>query len=326
MAMLSNLRLCGLKGPLLAAFAFAMQTAIVTAQDHCDVPTHLAVKFSDSNCDLLADPPQEPDAFRNPNTLVWAYAPIEDPAIYADLFKPFTSHLARCVGRQIVYYPVQSEIAQVRAFASGRLHFSGFATGATVSAVETAGAHPFAAKGTAEGMRGYRLIAIVRADSGIQSLGTLAGKRIAHTTRQSNSGNNAPNYFFKQHGLRPGKDYQPIFSGGHSQSILGVLGGDYDMAAVASDVFTRMADRGRINKDDFRILFESPLFPTSSFALAHNLDPELSERLRSCFFNFTFPPKMSAAFQGDNRFIPVHYKSDWKVVRDVIEMNKTTPD
>ncbi|WP_245418559.1 phosphate/phosphite/phosphonate ABC transporter substrate-binding protein [Cohaesibacter intestini] len=314
---------CGL---VLVACAMLGGVGPVAAQEPCTIKADLAPNFTDANCDLLADMPTDPNALKDPKTLVWAYTPIEDAAIYADLFKPFTRHLAKCVGRQIVYYPVQSEIAQVRAFANGRLHFAGFATGATVAAVNMAGAHPFAAKGTAEGMRGYHLIAIVRADSPFHSLKDLAGMRIAHTTKRSNSGNHAAKFYFAQHGLEPGKDYHPIMSGGHAQSILGVLGGDYEMAAVASDVFVRMAERGRINKDDFRILYKSPLFPTSSFALAHDLKPGLAEKLKSCFFNFTFPQQMSKAFQGDNRFIPVHYQTDWEAVRTIVSMTRLKPD
>ena len=284
----------------------------------CELESRLKDGYIDIDCDMLVDVPLEATQLRDPKTLVWAYSPIEDPSIYADLFKPFTLHLAECVGRQIVYYPVQSEEAQVRAFASGRLHFAGFATGATVAAVETAGAHPFAAKGTAKGIRGYRLIAIVRADSLFNELIELSGARIAHTTERSNSGNFAPRHFFPSEGLQAGKNYRPIMSGGHSQSILGVLSGDYDMAAVASDVFERMAERGRINQQDFRILYKSPLFPTSSFALAHDLNQPLAERLRYCFFNFSFSSEMSIEFQGDNRFLPVQYRSDWQAVREVM--------
>ena len=67
-------------------------------------------------------------------------------------------------------------------------------------------------------------------------------------------------------------------SGGHDKSVLGVAAGDYDMAAVASDVFDRMVTRGTVKGDDFRIIYRSPIFPTSSFAYAHDLKPELAAK------------------------------------------------
>ncbi len=325
--MTSLLAIAAARRNLLAACMIAaMAGAAGAAAEDCATSADLRAGYVDADCDMLADPPTDAADLRDPNTLVWAYSPIEDPAVYAELFRPFTRHLAACVGRQIVYYPVQSEEAQVQAMADGLLHFAGFATGSTVSAVERAGAHPFAAKGTEDGMRGYRLIAIVRAESGYRSLDQLDGARIAHTTEQSNSGHHAPRRFFPEEGLIPGRDYDPIMSGGHAQSILGVMNGDYDMAAVASDVFERMIERARIERGDFRVLYQSPLFPTSSFALAHDLDPGLAARLRACFFDFEFPARMSREFHGDSRFVPVRYAVDWQAVRDVLKQDAPMPD
>jgi phosphonate transport system substrate-binding protein len=83
-----------------------------------------------------------------------------------------------------------------------------------------------------------------------------------------------------------------MMSGGHDKSALGVVSGAYDMAGVASDVFERMLARGTLKADDFRIIFTSPIFPTSSFAYAHDLRPDLARKIRACFFAFDFPPSM----------------------------------
>ena len=67
-------------------------------------------------------------------------------------------------------------------------------------AVNLAGAVPFAAKGTREGIRGYNLLAIVKADSPYQKLADLKGKKVAHTSPSSNSGNLAPRVLFPDRG------------------------------------------------------------------------------------------------------------------------------
>ena len=112
-------------------------------------------------------------------------------------------------------------------------------------------------------------------------------------------------------------------SGGHDKSVLGVASGDYDMAAVASDVFERMGVRGTIKPAEFRVLYKSPIFPTSSFAHAHDLKPELAKKLRDCFYAFRFPAEMQKEFNGDDRFLPISYAKDWAVVRDVAEKSGT---
>jgi phosphonate transport system substrate-binding protein len=95
------------------------------------------------------------------------------------------------------------------------------------------------------------------------------------------------------------------------------------MAGVASDVYERMVTRGTLKADDFRIIFTSPVFPTSSFAHAHDLNPDLIRKIRACFFAFHFPPSMQKEFNGDDRFYPITYKDTWKVVREIAEASGT---
>jgi phosphonate transport system substrate-binding protein len=316
--------------PLKFAFAVAATTLAVfaagdaRAQDAaCPHRGQLDTLYCDENNDLVADAPKDPKKWRDPSALVWAYTPVEDPAVYANVFKPFTDHLQQCVGKRVVYYPVQSNSAEIEAMRSGRLHFAGFSTGPTGFAVNLAGAVPFAAKGLGSEVRGYNLVAVVKASSPYQTLTDLKGKRVAHTSPSSNSGNLAPRVLFPSLGLSPDTDYKPLMSGGHDKSLLGVVSGDYDMAAVASDVFDRMIDRGTIKGADMRVIYRSPVFPTSPFAYAHDLKPELAEKLKSCFFEFRFPAAMTKEFNGDDRFLPINYKETWAVVREVAEKSGT---
>jgi phosphonate transport system substrate-binding protein len=293
------------------------------AQDACSNRGQLDTAYCDRDNDLVADVPTDPAKWRDPSTLVWAYTPVEDPAVYAVVFKPFTDHLKTCTGKAIVYYPVQSNSAEIEAMRSGRLHFAGFSTGPTGFAVNLAGAVPFAAKGLGDTLRGYNLLAVVKATSPYKTLADLKGKRVAHTSPSSNSGNLAPRVLFPAEGLKTDDDYKPLMSGGHDKSILGVNSGDYDMAAVASDVFDRMVTRGTIKLEDFRIIFKSAIFPTSSFAHSHDLKPELAAKLKDCFFSFRFTPEMQKEFNGDDRFLPITYQKEWAVVRDVAEKSGT---
>src|SRR3954463_5004556 len=296
--------------------------ATARAQE-CTNRGQLDTLYCDENNDLVADVPTDPKKLRDPSTLVFAYTPVEDPAVYQNVFKPLTDFLAQCTGKRVVYYPVQSNSAEIEAMRSGRLHVAGFSTGPTGFAVNMAGAVPFAAKGTEKGPHGYHLLSIVKKDSPYQKLSDLKGKRIAHTSPSSNSGHLAPLVLYPPEGLKPNEDYKPLMSGGHDKSALGVVSGDYDMAGVASDVYERMITRGTLKANDFRIIFTSPLFPTSSFAHAHDLHPDLSKKIRACFFAFDFPPSMRKEFNGDDRFFPITYKDAWKVVREIAEGSGT---
>jgi phosphonate transport system substrate-binding protein len=279
--------------------------------------------YCDTNKDMVADVPGDPKKWKNPSTIVFTYTPVEDPAVYENIFKPFTTHLAQCLDKKVVFYQVQSNAAEIEAMRSGRLHVGGFSTGPTAFAVNLAGAIPFAVKGTAKDFQGYNLIVIVKANSPYQKLADLKGKKVAHTSPSSNSGHLAPQVLFPPEGLLPGKDYQFVFSGKHDQSVKGVEAGDYDAAPVASDVFYRMARRGEVKAEDFRIIYKSPMFPTSSFAYAHDLAPEFARQLTKCFYDYRFTPEMVKTFGGADRFFPITYQKDWAVVRKVAEETGT---
>ena len=303
---------------ILAAFALAATASFPAfAADACKNRGELDTMYCDDNGDLTADPPKDPKKWKNPSTIVFTYTPVEDPAVYENIFKPFTTHLSACLNKKVVFYQVQSNAAEIEAMRSGRLHVGGFSTGPTAFAVNLAGAVPFAIKGYEKDFQGYNLIMIVKASSPYQKLSDLKGKKVAHTSPSSNSGNLAPRALFPSEGLVPEQDYKVLFSGKHDQSVLGVNTGDYDAAAVASDVFERMARRGQVKEADFRVIYRSQKFPTSSFAYAHDLEPKLVDKMLGCFYDYRFPPEMVKAFEGADRFFPINYKTTWEVVRKV---------
>jgi phosphonate transport system substrate-binding protein len=301
-----------------AAVALTMAST-VAAQDSCGHRGDLDKLYCDENKDLVADTPKDSKKLKNPNTLVFTYTPVEDPAVYEKIFKPFTDHLAACTKKKVVFYQVQSNAAEIEAMRSGRLHVGGFSTGPTAFAVNIAGAVPFAVKGYEKEFQGYNLIVIVKKDSAFKTMADLKGKKFAHTAPSSNSGHMAPMALFPKQGLNPGKDYNILFSGKHDQSVMGVNSGDYDGAAVASDVFERMVSRGQVKEEDFRIIYRSPKFPTSSFAYAHDLEPKFRDQMLKCFYDYRFPEEMKKAFAGADRFFPVTFEKDWSVVRQVSE-------
>src|SRR5215203_625826 len=209
-------------GPAIVSAAGLICTAYSTASaQECRNRGQLDTLYCDDNNDLVADTPSDARRQKDPATLVFAYTPVEDPAVYQNVFRPFTYHLGQCTGKRVIYYPVQSNTAEIEAMRSGRLHIAGFSTGPTGFAVNLAGAVPFAVKGNEKEWQGYNLIMIVKRGSPYQKLSDLKGKRVAHTSPSSNSGHLAPQVLFPPEGLAPDKDYKPIFSGGHGQSVKG---------------------------------------------------------------------------------------------------------
>lgn len=309
-----------LKAPALAALLVAVPGSLM-AQD-CANQGDLDQMYCDADGDMVADAPTDEGALQDPGTLVFAYTPVEDPAIYEDIWEPFIAHLEEVTGKDVQFFAVQSNSAEVEAMRSGRLHIAGFSTGPTPYAVNLAGAVPFAIMGSDDGSFGYTLQVYTRADSDIQEMTDLAGRRIAHTSPTSNSGNLAPRALFPGLGVTPDEDYEVIYSGSHDQSMLGVVAGDYDAAPVASEVVDRMAERGLYDPAEVRIVWESDRFPTTSYTYAHDLTPELKANIEEAFFSFDFAgTALGEEFEGVSKFVPITYEENWSVIRDIQEAN-----
>lgn len=282
----------------------------------------LDAMYCDVNGDMVADLPTNESQWADPDTLIFAYTPVEDPAIYSDIWQPFIDHLATVTDRNVRFFAVQSNSAQVEAMRSGRLHIAGFSTGPTPFAVNLAGAVPFALMGSDSGQFGYTLQVYTHSDSDIHEIADLKGKRVAHTSPTSNSGNQAPRALFPELGIVPGEDYDISFSGSHDQSMLGVVARDYDAAPVASEVVERMAARGLYEENDVRLVWESDRFPTTSYNHAYNLHPDLAEKIREAFYTFKFAgTELGDEFEGVETFIPINYKDNWRVIRTIQASN-----
>ena len=295
-------------------------TAAASAQD-CP-RGDLDSLYCDTDGDLVADRPADSSEWNDPDTLIFAYTPVEDPAIYADIWDPFIDHLREVTGRDVRFFAVQSNSAQVEAMRSGRLHIAGFSTGPTPFAVNLAGAVPFALMGSDDGRFGYTLQLFTHVDSDIYEMEDLKGKRVAHTSPTSNSGNQAPRALFPEMGVVPDEDYEVVYSGGHDQSMLGVVAKDYDAAPVASEVVERMAARGLYDPADVRLIYESDAFPTTSYTHAHNLHPDLVERIKEAFFSFEFAGSaLGEEFEGVEKFVPINYEDNWRVIRTIQKAN-----
>ncbi len=305
-------------GVLAAAFA----SSLALAQE-CKNRGQLDVRYCDDNGDLVADTPTDPSQWLDPDPLVFSYTPVEDPSVYENVFEEFMDYLSQVTGKRVKWYGAESYAAQVEAMRSGRLHVAGISTGPTVFGVNLAGYVPFAIMGKASGLTGYRLQLITQPDSDIRSVKDLKGRKIAHVTPSSNSGNQAPRALFTQMGVKPDVDYKVIYSGKHDNSIMGVVNGDYDAAPVASTVLERMIDKGQLKRSDVRIIWESDMFPTTSYGYVYNLKPELQQKIKKAFFTFDWKGtglEKEFGRQAD-RFIPITFKDNWKIIRTIQAYN-----
>ncbi|MEM9224077.1 MAG: phosphate/phosphite/phosphonate ABC transporter substrate-binding protein [Pseudomonadota bacterium] len=287
-------------------------------------------RYTDNDGDLIADIPSDASDQVDPDTLIFAYTPVEDPAVYAEAWADFLTYLEEKTGKKVQFFPVQSNAAQIEAMRAGRLHIAGFNTGSNPIAVACAGFRPFTIMAAEDGSFGYEMEILTYPGSGIESVEDIKGKQLAFTSETSNSGFKAPSAILKaDYNMVAGEDFEPVFSGKHDNSILGVANKDYPAAAIANSVLGRMIERDVVSADQVTSLFKSQTFPTTGYGVVHNLTPELQKTIQDAFYDFDWEgTSLEEEFSrnGEAQFIPITFQEHWDVIRKIDDANSVSYD
>lgn len=307
---------------VLGAVSFAVGAPSASVAADCPRGT-LDKRYCDWDGDLVADLPADSKQWVDPDTVIFSYTPVEDPAVYARVWDGFVKHMTEVTGKKVVFFPVQSYAAQYEAMRSGRLHVAGVNTGGNPVAVSCAGFVPFAMMASKDGSFGYEMELIVPADSAVRSPADLKGKTLTFTSKTSNSGFKAPSALLKsEFGMEAEKDFKVSFSGKHDNSILGVANKDYEAAAVANSVLKRMVDRKVVDPAKIRTIYRSQTFPTTGYGHAHNLHPVVAANIKRAFFSFDWEGSdLKKEFKKEDKFIAINHKHDWNVIRKIDKAN-----
>ena len=312
------------RAQLLAGIAIAglIAMAIPAQAEECFRGT-LDKKYCDRDHDLVADLPLDSSKWVNPDTLIFAYTPVEDPAVYKKVWDGFIQHMEKVTGKKVLFFPVQSNAAQIEAMRSGRLHVAGFNTGSNPIAVSCAGMVPFAMMAAKDGSFGYEMEIIVPAGSPIKSPADIKGRTMTFTSPTSNSGNKAPSALMKsEFGLVKDKDFKTNFSGKHDNSVLGIANKDYEVASIANSVMNRMIKRGVVKAEAITSIYKSQTFPTTGYGHSHDLAPSVVAKVKEAFFTFKWEGSdLKKEFKKEDAFISIRHKNDWDVIRKIDSAN-----
>jgi len=140
------------------------------------------------------------------------------------------------------------------------------------------------------GQAGYYSVLIVRSDSPFQKLEDLRGKTLAWADPNSTSGYLVPLAALRSQNIEPARYFsRTVFSGGHEQSVLGVLNGNFDAAftwTADDDAFGQlrmMIDRGVLQRERIRVILQSPLIPNPPICVRKDLPAAMKADLTTFF-------------------------------------------
>jgi phosphonate transport system substrate-binding protein len=219
---------------------------------------------------------------------------VETQAASLTRYKGFGEYVKKRLGVELELFLASEYAGVIQAIGAKQLEVMDMgASGYAAAWLETRGAvEPLVVPTNPDGTIGYYSVAFVRADSPYKTLNDLKGKIWAWAEPNSSSGYLFPLVGLRKMGMEPEKFFgKVVFSGGHEQSIVGVLDKAYDGAVTwTNDVekHTRgglhmMLSRGVLKKEDIRIIWVSDLIPNPVIAIRSELPKEMKAELKAMF-------------------------------------------
>ena len=174
----------------------------------------------------------------------------------------------------------------------------------------------------------YKTVFVTKKDNKeINELKDLKGKNFAFVDPASSSGYMFPKYtLVKELELDPNKVEEPnyffetvAYSGKHDSSLMGVVKGDYEAAAVAGQVIAMMDKAELVDKDELKVIAETDEIPNPSFVVRKDLPEDLKKKIKEFYLQYE-DEKFFEAFYQDKTVRYVEAKeSDYDTVKDMIE-------
>ncbi|MDJ0772604.1 MAG: phosphate/phosphite/phosphonate ABC transporter substrate-binding protein [Mastigocoleus sp. MO_167.B18] len=130
----------------------------------------------------------------------------------------------------------------------------------------------------------FKSVILVKANSSVQSLSDLKGKRVAFVDKFSTSGYLVPAIAFQQIRITPKYDFvQTIYAGTHYKSIKALQEGKVDAAATNIPFYMKLKKLGKLNQNEFRAIWKSDYISQVPIVVCQKLPEELVENLKLAF-------------------------------------------
>jgi phosphonate transport system substrate-binding protein len=283
----------------------------------------------------VAAPAMAQDWRKKVSVVGFSSVSVENQAATESRFKDLAVAFKERFGVDLRIYTASDYAGTVQALTSGQIHMAQMGGSAYGSAwIDSNGnVEPLVSNQETDGELGYHSILIVKSGSSYRKLDDLRGKTLAWADANSTSGYLIPLVSLRASGIEPEKYFgKTLFSGGHEQSVLGVINGQFDSAFTWSSKghnagqIAAMLKRGVLKLDQFRVIWESPLIPNPLVVIRKDMPADMKKDMLRFWVELqkTHPAVAEAAARGKTAgFVPVTHEMYKPVVDAVIEVRNT---
>ena len=245
--------------------------------------------------------------------------------------KGFVEYASKELGVKFKLFTAAEYAGIVNGLAAGQVHVGWLGASSYASTyMDCQCVEPIAGAQNLQGGMGYNSVLIVKSGSPYKKYEDLKGKTVARNDPHSTSGYLIPTVAWAEKHGAIDKYFKSPLSGGHQQTIVGVLNGTFDGGftwTTMGDGFgaiRKMMDKGLLKRDDIRVIWTSALVPTPPVTILKNLPVAMKADLVKLFLRLEEnDPKMAEAVaQGKSLGMQRVYHEDYLAVIEAKEWVK----
>ena len=235
--------------------------------------------------------------------LVYAAVPAENASGVTERLAPWIAYLSKELGVKVTLRIAADYAAVIEGQRAGTIHIADYGPSSYIRAhtVSKGGVESFASLRAVDGSVGYYSVAWAKSNAAGTKLEDFKGKNLCLVDPNSTSGNNVPLFSMNKLGIDPAKFFAKVTNAGsHENAVMAVQQGTCDLAfnwwnSEDDSNLSRMARKGMIKTEDFKIVFRSDKIPGSPYAVLSSLPADLKASITKAFFDA--PTKAKDAFE-----------------------------
>ncbi|MBP0495351.1 phosphonate ABC transporter substrate-binding protein [Roseomonas sp. SG15] len=239
--------------------------------------------------------------------LVFAIIPSENASGVTERYGPFIEYLSKRLGTKVTLRIANDYAAVIEGQRAGNIHIASYGPSSFARALMTGSQiTAFAIETNLDGTKGYYSVFYVKKDSPYQRVEDLRGKNLGLVDPNSTSGNNVPRFALNKMNIKPDEFFgRVVYTGSHENAVIALNQGTVDMCAnwwndEQESNLLRMARKGMVKAEDFRIIFKSDQIVNSPMAYLNAMPDDLKSAIRTAVLELATADKKAfdAIYEG----------------------------
>lgn len=226
------------------------------------------------------------DSYSNPDELIVCLSVSEDYDKTVNKVEAFHSYLEKSLGMKVKIFKVTNGSAVVEAMKAKKIHLGSTGAFSYMVAKSKIDIRPLvtSASVSTDTIHQYWSCLIVPKDSPIKNLDDLINQKnkltLAWSYPTSTSGHLVPRDFLSKIGIEQ-EDFKDVMvSESHVASLYNCISGKIDVAAVNNTTLSTYLKRGKISREDYRIIWESEPIPRGAIFVSSDLNDQLANKIQ----------------------------------------------